>query len=275
MIRILILSIFSAVTLANYPYFFFDKKSLKLHRDSYYRYIRPQLKNIKSEFYHISRKVSPIHNTLIPLREKSLALKTEYNKLYKECIAQQKEQLFCELNLATLLRNSYQLDSAIMKARLYAIQSNDISANNYASYIHFTKNLDEVEIINTKIQRFLELRKIVDKTLYTTYTRSFTDLSNSLNKLFTLVNFAYVDMLPIEQRRHYEAFLVHFLVPIEDKMISNFSPQWFKDSLGQLNLTWNTFHMNLEKGQTNFPRNLIKIVKIMHNRWNSILKIMF
>ena len=62
---------------------------------------------------------------------------------------------------------------------------------------------------------------------------------------------------------------------IESRMIESYSPDWFILELGGLNTTWNTFHMNLEKGEAQLPDGVLSTVKMMHNRWNSILKLIF
>jgi hypothetical protein len=276
-LKALLLFLFTVCTFANYQYYNFDKSKLKLHRDSYYRYIRPQLRNIKTEFYHIAKKISPIHQQLVKVREDALKLKLEYSKVYKECEAQQKEQVYCDVDVNKILKSSYSLDKSIINFRFYFNKNSDnyLKVDTVGNFIQFSKHLDELDVENSKIQRFLELRKMVDKTLYSTYTNSFTDLSNTVNRVFTLANFAFIDLLPPQQQSTFESLLVHFISPLEEKMIAKFSPSWFKNHLGKLNLSWNTFHMNIEKGQTNFPRRLITTVKIMHNRWNSVLKIIF
>jgi len=271
----LLLIFISLNSFGNYQYFNFDSKKLKLNRDGYYRYIRPQLRNIKVEFYHIAKKISPIHQEVIKIREGALKLKLEYSKMYQLCEKQQKEQIYCDIDVSNLLQHSYALDKSITHFRFHENSSDYLSLKSLGNYIQFSKHLDELEIQNAKIQRFLELRKIVDKTLYSTYTNSFTDLSNTVNRTFTLANFSFIDLLPEDQQSTFESLLIHFIAPLEERMISKYSPNWFKRHLGKLNLSWNTFHMNIEKGQTNFPRKLITTVKIMHNRWNSVLKIIF
>lgn len=260
---------------AGYQYWNFDIKKLKMNRDSYYRYMRPQLRNIKIEFYHLAKKISPSHQEVIKIREDALKLKLEYAKIYIECEKQQKEQSFCDIDVSQLLKLSYQLDKSITAFRIYEKESSFVQIETLGNFIQFSKHLDELDIENSKIQRFLELRKIVDRTLYSTYTNSITDLSNTVSRVFTLANFAFVDLLPDDQQSTFESLLIHFISPIEEKMIATYSPEWFKRHLGKLNLSWNTFHMNTEKGQTNFPKKLITTVKIMHNRWNSVLKIIF
>lgn len=274
-LKALLLILASTTVLANYQYFNFDVKSLKLHRDSYRRYIRPQLKNLKTEFYHIAKKISPIHQHIVRIREDALKLKLQYAKMYNECEQQQREQVYCDIDVSKLLARSYSLDKNIINFRFEESKNKYIKVDTIQNYIQFTKHLDEIDVANSKIQRFLELRKMVDKTLYITYTNSFNDLTNTINRVSTLANFAFIDLLPRQQQSTFEGLLVHFISPIEEKMIASFSPDWFKSHLGKLNLTWNTFHMNIEKGQTNFPKRLLTTVKIMHNRWNSVLKIIF
>ena len=90
-----------------------------------------------------------------------------------------------------------------------------------------------------------------------------------------VINFVFIDLIPETLQDTFEALLVHFIAPLEERMINKYSPDWFILELGKLNLTWNTYHMNLEKGSKEFPEQYIKIVKLMHNRWNSILKLIF
>jgi len=275
MMKLLVIALFTFNVFATYPYFKFGEKKLKLTKEAHSRYIRPQLKNIKTEYYLIAKKLSPIHGSIIKLRESALKFIFDYNSKYVECEQQQKEQAYCELDVSELLSSSYEVDRNIQTLRKESIHRDFLGDDNIAGYMLFSKHLDEVEILNSQIQRYLELKKIVNSTVYTTYTPLFTDLSNTVIRFNIVINFVFIDLIPETLQDTFEALLVHFIAPLEERMINKYSPDWFILELGKLNLTWNTYHMNLEKGSKEFPEQYIKIVKLMHNRWNSILKLIF
>lgn len=260
---------------ANYQYFYYDKKKITVNKDSYERYIKPQLKNIKTEYYFLAKKLNPLQNTIIKLRESVQTFIGQYNRKFKDCIIQQKEQSYCEVDVSSLLDVAYDIDRNIMALRKESLLPENFNAENISNYFVFEKHLDDLEILNSTIQRYLELRNIISGTVYTTYTTHFTDLSNTVIRLNHTMNFVFIDQLPDEERETFEALLIHFIAPLEENMIDNFEPSWFVLELGSLNLSWNTFHMNLEKGSKTFPESLVNLVKIMHNRWNAVLKTIF
>lgn len=262
-------------TSANYQYFYYDKKQINLTADGHNRYIKPQLKNIKAEYFFLAKKLNPLQNTIFKLRESVLKLVLDFNDKYKECLVQQREQHYCEVDVSTLLKDSYDIDQNIMTLRIESLSKDNFTVDNVSNYFLFIKHLDQVEILNSRIQRYLELKNIVRGTIYTTYTSQFSDLSNIVINLNNTVNFVFIEQLPDEIKETFEALLVEFISPLEMNMINKYSPEWFKLDLGSLNVAWNTFHMTLEKGSKTFPENLVSLVKIMHNRWNSILKLIF
>lgn len=272
---LVVLMFIQGLVFADYQYYYYDKMKLNFSKESHDRYIRPQLKNIKTEYFFLAKKLNPLQNTIFKLREAVLKLVLDYNEKYKECIIQQREQLYCEVDVTTLLKDSYDVDQNIMTLRVESLNKENFNLDNISNYFLFSKHLDQVEVLNSRVQRYLELKNIVKGTIYTTYTSQFSDLTNTIINLNNTINFVFIEQLPDEVKDTFEALLVEFISPLERNLINKYSPEWFKLELGSLNLAWNTFHMTLEKGSKTFPISLVSLVKIMHNRWNSVLKLIF
>lgn len=272
---LVVLVFIQGLVFADYQYYYYDKMKLNFSKESHDRYIKPQLKNIKTEYFFLAKKLNPLQNTIFKLREAVLKLVLDYNEKYKECIIQQREQLYCEVDVSTLLKDSYEVDQNIMTLRVESLNKENFNLDNISNYFLFSKHLDQVEILNSRVQRYLELKNIVKGTIYTTYTSQFSDLTNTIINLNNTINFVFIEQLPDEVKDAFEALLVEFISPLERNLINKYSPEWFKLELGSLNLAWNTFHMTLEKGSKTFPVSLVSLVKIMHNRWNSVLKLIF
>jgi hypothetical protein len=66
---------------------------------------------------------------------------------------------------------------------------------------------------------------------------------------------------------------LHFFKKVDEKLLFEKDQEFLIKRLEELNLAWNTFHMKMTKENNDLSSQNIKLIKIMHNRWNSVLKI--
>jgi len=64
-----------------------------------------------------------------------------------------------------------------------------------------------------------------------------------------------------------------FIKPIDRHILQESNIKYLLKHLGDLNLSWNAFHMRVAKSELRMKKSELQTVQIMHNRWNSILKV--
>ncbi|MCR9204457.1 MAG: hypothetical protein NXH75_07770, partial [Halobacteriovoraceae bacterium] len=80
-------------------------------------------------------------------------------------------------------------------------------------------------------------------------------------------------LLDGEMKDDFHAVWIHFFKEVDQKLIYERDKIYLLKRLEELNLSWNTYHMKMTKGNHDVPKNIVSLIKIMHNRWNSCLKI--
>ena len=109
-IFILIYAFFPLYKVQSYPYFHFDAKKVKLSRDSYRRYIRPQIRSIVQEFYFILKKLDPYNHDIIELNNNVKRLRSDWNKFENQCHS---EIEFCKSLLSKIKKTISYLDNKV------------------------------------------------------------------------------------------------------------------------------------------------------------------
>ncbi len=257
---------------AEYPYFKFDSSKLKLSDYSYRRYVRPQLRSIKNDFYYIVKRITYTSQDFINLRENTLKLVLQFDGAYSDC---KKNQKTCYQHIKEVIPLIQAIERNIKKLREDFISLPSKQYGNVDDYINLISLLDNIDNLNLRIQSYIQLLHLTEGTNFSTYTPHIEKYKNYVGKMYNYSNDAFIYIFPNELKPSFEQFLDNFLSPLELKMIPELDRRWFIDRLGDLNMQWNVFHMDLEKGQTGFPREYVRNVKVMHARWNSILKLMF
>ncbi len=275
----IIFSLFwTSLVFAEYPYFNFKPEKLLITKERHRRYIKPQLRNIRTEFFHLAKKISFESDLIYKLREvnsKNRRLYQEYEQKCFKDIPSQEAQKECKSILNQTIKSLYASNQIIFKLRDDLISDFKIQHKNYNSYLKFSRYIDQIEIIIYTVISQLETKRLISNTSYENSFYKDKSIPLKLTKAYTLTNHSLTELLPKNIRPHFESLLFNFIIPLEEKMLQSFSPEWFRSRLGKLNLFWNTFNVNMTKGDITISRKNTNIIKIMHNRWNSILKLIF
>ena len=84
--------------------------------------------------------------------------------------------------------------------------------------------------------------------------------------------FSILQTLPEKTKNEFETVWYFFIREIEKYILPKKTPDELIKRLESLNIIWNTFSMKMTKGNIKLPDNGEKILKIMHRRWVSVLK---
>ena len=270
--------LWTPLILAEYPYFNFKPEKLLITKERHRRYIKPQLRNIRTEFFHLAKKISFESDLIYKLRELNAKNRDLYQEYEQKCFKEmpsQEVQKECKGILNRTIQSLYRSNQIIFRLRDELISDFKIKHENYNSYLKFSRYIDQIEIIIYSVISQLETKRLISNTNYQNSFNKDKTIPLKLTKAYTLTNHSLTELLPKKIRPHFESLLFNFIIPLEEKMLQSFSPEWFRGSLGKLNLFWNTFNVNMTKSEITISRKNTNIIKIMHNRWNSILKLIF
>tara|TARA_R110002072_G_scaffold534_6_gene3902 strand:- start:79248 stop:79946 length:699 start_codon:yes stop_codon:yes gene_type:complete len=227
----------------------------------------PQMRAIRQEFYLFLKKLNPYSDNLVEIKRQSLRVHEAFNE-FKESCSEGREDCFQKMQ--NTYSKSKKLDLLILDLNLNKIKFNWKDMNKQTELIGL---LDTLMSKNYSLLHSLEEFLITYQTTYFPYV----DNESRFGKKVYDIKFAGELILTVmfsgKLRNDIDSVLNQFFLVTERIMSSKDGPKLMANRLEELNIAWNTFHMVMTKGNHNLPKSLINTIKIMHNRWNSILKI--
>jgi hypothetical protein len=237
----------------------------RTNRRLFVRYARPQLRIITRDFYDIV-KVFPGSKTLLDFRQSLNKLHSNWEELHTICPDRITKE--CQEKLEELFADGSALERQIM-----AIMSDEEiylgESTVHTKRMFFGKIFLETELLSSHIKYCLTsliLREDSSKCVT-------LDFSKKISIIRTAFQQALINTLPPGHREHFERVYMHFIIPIEQKVLRVDNRQYLYQHLDDFNMVWNQFHLALTR------RGIVKVegetqskLKTMHSRWNSILK---
>lgn len=250
-------------------------KSIKnphLTSHTFFRYVRPQIRNIVNEYFFVIKQYVPAKANLINLRQKILKLSTiwEDKKNTTKCLNRSPE---CK----DLLKITYQRSGLIDREIFKLLKGNHFKhkKNHHADMdnkLNLYANIYGLSNLNFTILRILEKHLIMLDTPYDNSFNSFY-LKDLLRRLLVLSEVSLISSIKTNVGKEFDFLWANFIKQLENQILIKKNPLFLMKNLKDLNITWNSFHRNLTKSKSNLTKTDLKVIKIMHNRWNSILKI--
>jgi hypothetical protein len=252
-------------------YFLYDTKKINLDDRSFQRYILPQLRAITQEFYHILKKLHPIHDSTIKLFLQLSDTERSFKKFRKKC--KQIDQK-CFLDLKGLYGKSRVIDRLIMEPQNNSVKlTNTESSHELEGMLHLISALGQMGNQNYRLMHALEEYILTANTSFFPYYDGKSLIEPTIHKMLLSSELMLNQLLEGELRDDFHAVWIHFFKEVDEMILYQKDKLFLIKRLEELNLSWNTFHMKMTKGNHNLPKNIVSLIKIMHNRWNSCLKI--
>lgn len=252
---------FAQVRTSYYPY---EEKPVMLSEGSFRIYIIPQLKAISQEYFYLLRKLNPIHGETIELYQKVLAISRKMDGVNKVCQESVEE---CE----KVFKDSYKLARALDRD-ISNLQSRYLKVE-LPTELQLASSLDKISLQNYVLLHKIEEHLLTLKTSFAPYYYGKSEFQPIIHKILLNSEFMLTQMLEGTLKDDFDSVWSGFINEVNRKLIYERDKIYLLKRLEELNLTWNTFHMKMTKGNHNIPGPLIKMIKVMHNRWNSCLKI--
>jgi hypothetical protein len=258
---------------ANYPYHRFKELNLKLGLPRYNRYIRPQLKNIIADFFHIMKKIEPAEQDLISIRSHTQNMNDIWDEWTSQCGENQVTN--CHKILNSLYKKSRDLDTIILSFQNQRLRIKNFGDSQILdTVLHLTSALDKISSINYMILHFAEESLMTDTTTYQANSLVKGKFTVHLQEMLVSSELILSALITPEFRVVFNQVWYGFIKPVERQIVHQEDPDYLLKHLGDLNLAWNAFHMRVAKSELRMNKSELQTVLIMHNRWNSILKVL-
>jgi hypothetical protein len=251
-------------------YYLYEQKPLKLNDATFNRYVIPQIRAMGQEYYHLLRKLHPINNSIIQIKVKIIDMNINYQRFLVEC---RKDTIDCLDIVDKMYKQARELDSLLLKLKSRQLIFKNKKTEEVAPLLKLIYSIDE---ISGHVYRLIHKLEQLQITLNTNYFE-FHDSSYDMNDIFHNMDLAsetiLTSLLDKGIQNDFNFARITFFKSIERYVIQKRNKKYLLSQLEQLNLSWNTFHMKMTKGNHQPTREVKNLIKIMHNRWNSVLKI--
>lgn len=266
-----VLLVVASNAMADYQYFFFKEEGVHISRDQYRRYVRPQLVSIVNEYYSLLKKLDPQAADPIELKEQVLNLSKEWQAYMRTRCPSDKDE--CLKARESIYKLALKIDTQIlrMQAKPLALQTFP-NEEHRDSEINLTRSTDQLSLLIYRLIHKLEENHLFEKTPFAYFNNSQKEITDIITQLKISTELLVTQKLDPAFKKDFDRLWIGYIVIIEQEILDESGPEKLIHKMGGLNVSWNTFHMKMTKGNDAFPRNLISHVTMMHNRWNSFLK---
>lgn len=228
----------------------------------FYRYAQPQLKNLSTEFFLVLKKLNANHESFIDI-QKSLTTHLHHLttcKNLKYCAAVDK--ITHDLNL--------------YEKTLWKIQNNLTKINTVSEDFDIDKILRSSNLSKAMLKQVYLLKSDLD--IYLAIDKNGEDaflkhkFFGELKKLQLKAQLGATSLIDNNYQGDFNLVYENFIMPIQKHILQNNDKNFLISRFRELDAIWNTFHMKVDREVQNFPKESLSLIKIMHNRWNSVLK---
>jgi hypothetical protein len=237
--------------------------SASVNKDSYRRFVLPQLKSLTREFYFILKKLDPLNSPIIDLLQRLKRIQRALTSHYQTCLPKTNIEE-CNTKLKVIYDRAHFTNKIISKLQ-------ETKKLNLESI----RLVDGLSIHSYQLLAILEKHYNSSKGPMPSFIRNDSQkVDNLIHKMSVNLEFLLTSRL---QKGHKEQIIyvwTSFIGPIETYVLDQNNSKYLLKELEELNFSWNSFHMNIEKHRKDKNmKPVYNIIKTMRNRWNSILKI--
>ncbi|MCK5882699.1 MAG: hypothetical protein KAG61_03340 [Bacteriovoracaceae bacterium] len=263
--------LFTINSALGYPYFHYDQKKINLRQSSFTRYVLPQLRSINQEFYSILKKVEPLVQEIILIKKNVSTMKRSW-EVGKESCAMSSN---CDKLLSQLRKRSLNLERKIFLFQKNKLTGKVVKSRHVVSrFLSVSESIDGVSLRNFRLLHKLENSIIdgIDQDLLHHERFDKFSITNLLKEMAFYAEDMMIGVVGDKYRPLFEQLWCSFVNPIEDHVLTRGNQKYLIRNLGDLNMGWSAFHMQMERGNLNVPNNIIVTINVMRQRWNSVLK---
>ncbi|MEZ4430409.1 MAG: hypothetical protein R3A51_22250 [Nannocystaceae bacterium] len=230
-------------------------------------HIKPQLRGILTEFYHMLPRFPDYPEKLVEIQKKMQEL-SEIKSALVTCPRKTKATQ-CLGPLKLLQKNLNELDLLSFEA----IQSFNARNETYLSNLmgqaffqSYTKTLQLVDT-NTEVWSMTIGARNLTKTEWDPY-----QTIKHLDEMQSYLSLSLVEFIPYIYQQDFRNFYFNLISPLEKNIDTNSASKFFQQNVEMLNFHLNLLNQNLTKRNKKTPENMSSSLFQIHSRWNSVLK---
>lgn len=255
-----------------------DLKPIHISNPTYNTYVRPQLKGMVSEFYSLLKRLHPLEEYFVRMKESLLKMEDDRRLWEKKCALLKDPQCWdLALNLKEQVVN-------IEKEALEALRLNSRAKNFEQNFqTHAEEELDTTLELHGLLEGALAslstLNLWLEQFLFQLKTKQPAphgqekNFEQALLHLDVTLDVLLVEATPAICREKFRAVWSNFIKKIEKNILLQDRPSYLGKNLGDLNFILNEFNIYIDKKRNPVARALGPQMEDIHGRWNSILRI--
>lgn len=260
MLKLLFILLYSFNTIAYAP------EDLSVTQFEFNRYVKPQLKSIVQDY----KTLIFILNPELKVMKESFLLKNKLTKLVftvkDKCFITKEDKCFSKIEEISIILKDLK-KSSYSKVDFNKIEhltiDEKIRAQNQLSALN-----QEITKTETEIDNFIMEAKLLSPKFIKT-----KNIKNQMNNIVTIFDLFILQSSDNRFQEDFTTYWSSFVKPIERNVIIRNSKQYFLSNINDLNIRWNALNVRLTKRDFLIPKQAKTLLKIMHNRWNNILKV--
>lgn len=244
----------------------YGPKDINLSDYEFNRYVRPQLISITQDYYTLIISLNP---ELKPYKQVSKNLYSLY--LSSKELKKYKNHNNSEKPLKIL-------KSMLKKLNTTLKSINDPPNNNNKKYFTAENIVESMNTHSYFMQSFLTLYQNIQNSYFLKSANikgaiSFHDLRRKINNVHNDYQSFILASTDNRFRTEFMSFWSDFIKPVNTLILPKNDKKLFISKLNDLNLRLNILNMILTKRNKKIPPQTKTLLKIIHNRWNNILKV--
>ena len=186
----------------------------------------------------------------------------------KECRASENKE--CYTILKTIYKTLKDTEQTLLYVKSRYTQH---LKNNTDPLLMLLPKINEITLLNYRLIHALEEIQSTLDTSFEHHSVAKTRFEKYIHPMKITSQMMITSLIDQKYRQVFEFAYIQFINSLELEIVEKHNKEYLIKNLENLNLTWNTFHMKITKSEDRPPKNITNLIKIMHNRWNSILKI--
>lgn len=234
------------------------------------RYVRPQLKSILQDYKTL----------ILALNQDSSYLKEDI-KTFRDLISMA-SQIHLRCKNFSSSECFEQLNTLHSKhLQLYKGQENNLSKPPNEKRLSNTEI--DIQLQSWKLQEDLRQHilntffkldmAVLEYELKEKVSLTPAEVLNSLKNSYIMFNILLLNNINAEFKDSLHAFWLSFIRPIYQHVLIQNNQDYFQRNITELNFRVNELNAYLTKRVKGVPRQAVTMIKIIHNRWNNILKV--
>lgn len=235
------------------------------------RYVRPQLKSILQDYKSLILALGDGNNKDKGNINTFRDLVMHASQIQKNCSDFNSDN--CINRLKTLHKMHQELLSGLEDSALFQVKKQVHQTSQNVDQQITSWKLKE-ELYQQVLHSFFKLDAILlELKLEEKITKKPIEVLNILESSYIMFNILLLSNTKEDFKENMHSFWLSFIRPIYKYILIQNNQNYFQNNITELNFRLNDINAYLTKRVSGVPKQAATMIKIIHNRWNNILKV--